>query len=90
MQHETINRADAVEAWMVAYMADLFDMPQDEVDVTQPFEEYGLDSAAVVAFTSDLGRWLGMTLDLRLMVDHATIAAVARHLRELRGEAAPA
>lgn len=81
MQHETISKADGAEAWMVAYMADLFDIPEAQVDRDQSFEEYGLDSAATVAFTSDLGRWLGRELDLRLLLDHPTIRQAAAHLR---------
>lgn len=90
MQHDTIDSRARVQGWLVAYMADLLDIPQEEVDRAQPFEQYGLDSAATVAFTSDLGLWLGAKLDSRLMVEYDTIDAVAGHISGAFGERVPA
>lgn len=82
------ERIDGVEGWMVAYLADLLDIPVAEVDASRPFDQFGLDSAATVAFTSDLGRWLGVKLDTRLMIEQETIRDVAGFLRETYGRAA--
>ncbi|MCC5976193.1 MAG: acyl carrier protein [Rubellimicrobium sp.] len=82
------ERIDGVEGWMVAYLADLLDIPATEVDATRPFDQFGLDSAAIVAFTSDLGRWLGVKLDMRLMVEQETIRDVAGFLKRTYGKAA--
>ncbi len=81
------DRDTDVQAWMTSYLADLLDIPEAEVDPTRPFDQYGLDSAAAVAFTSDLGHWLGVQLDTRLMIENDTIAAVARHLAARPGGA---
>lgn len=85
-----VDRASGVESWMVAYLADLLDIPADEVDVTEPFDRLGLDSAAAVSFTSDLGKWLGTELDPTLMFENETIRAVAGHIAETHGETARA
>ncbi len=90
MQHETIDSKEQVQAWMVAYLVDLFDISPEEVDVSMPFDQYGLDSAATVAFTSDLGHWLGVKLDSRLMIEHDTVEAVARHIGTTHGHLVPA
>lgn len=90
MKDEIIDSGARVRAWMVAYLVDLLDIPQDQVDVTQPFEQYGLDSAATVAFTSDLSTWLGIKLDSRLMVECDSIEAVVRRIGEMHGRAVPA
>ena len=90
MQPETIDSREQVQAWMVAYLVDLFDISPDEVDVSMPFDQYGLDSAATVAFTSDLGNWLGVKLDSRLMIEHDTVEAVARHIGTAHGDLVPA
>ncbi|MEO0386021.1 MAG: acyl carrier protein [Pseudomonadota bacterium] len=78
----TMTQFDQIETWMTEYMADLLDISTAEVDRTQPFDQLGLDSAASVAFTSDLGRWLNLKLDTSLMVENDTIEAVAAYIRQ--------
>lgn len=75
---------------MVAYMADLLDIPATAVDVSRTFDQFGLDSTATVAFTSDLGRWLGVKLDTRVMLENDTIRAVSAYIHSLHGKAATA
>lgn len=82
------ERSTEVEAWMVAYMADLLDIPATGIDVNRTFDQFGLDSTATVAFTSDLGRWLGIKLDTKVMLENDTIKAVAAHILKLQGKAA--
>lgn len=84
------QRIDGVQDWMVKYIADILDIAPAEVDVGRSFDQYGLDSAATVAFTSDLGRWLGVTLDTRIMIEHDDIGAVARYLHDTYGSGAAA
>lgn len=76
------ERAAGAQEWMVNYMADLLDIPPAQVDVNRSFDSFGLDSTATVAFTSDLGRWLGTKLDTKLMVQYESIKAVADHLAQ--------
>lgn len=90
MQHEIIESVTRVQAWMVSYLGNLLDIPHENVDVTLAFDQYGLDSAATVAFTSDLGHWLETKLDSRLMVDHNSIQAVSNYVGEAFGTAVPA
>ncbi len=84
------ERLATVEDWITTYMADLLDVPTAQVDLNRPFDQYGLDSAATVAFASDLGRWLGTKLDTKIMFEHDTIRAVTDHLRLALGKMAPA
>ena len=83
-----MERTTEVESWMVAYLADLLDLPASEVAVTRTFDQYGLDSTATVAFTSDLGRWLGVKLDTRVMLENDSIRAVADYIQKQHGKAA--
>ena len=73
---------------MVAYLADLLDIPPTAVDVNRTFDQFGLDSTATVAFTSDLGRWLGAKLDTRVMLENDTIRAVATFVGAQSGKTA--
>jgi acyl carrier protein len=83
-----MDRSAEVESWMVGYLADLLDIPASDVVVTRTFDQYGLDSTATVAFTSDLGRWLGVKLDTRVMLENDSIKAVAEYIRKNHGKAA--
>lgn len=87
MQSAT-ERSTEVESWMVAYLADLLDIPATSVDVNRTFDKFGLDSTATVAFTSDLGRWLGVKLDTRVMLENDSIKAVAAYIQQHHGKAA--
>lgn len=69
--------ATEIQAWLMSYMADLLG---EEVSATVPFERYGLDSAAAVALTGELGKWLGITLDPNLTFEYRTIEALGEFL----------
>ena len=67
---------------LVCYLAELLEIEPDEIDVTIPFDLYGLDSSATVAMTGDLEELLGHELDPILIYDYPTIKALARYLSE--------
>ncbi|NEO41305.1 MAG: acyl carrier protein [Moorea sp. SIOASIH] len=72
--------AAEIQGWLVSYMAELLEIEPDEVDVTIPFDRYGLDSSAAVGLTGDLEDWLLTELDPTLMYDYPTIEALAKHV----------
>jgi acyl carrier protein len=74
--------AAEIQAWIVCYMAQLLEIDPDEVNVTIPFDQYGLDSSAAVGMTGDLEDWLERKIDPTLLYDYPTIEALAQHLVE--------
>ncbi len=74
--------AAEIQAWIVSYLAELLEVDPDEVDVTIPFDRYGLDSSAAVGLSGDLEDWLGREVDPTLLYDYPTIEALVRHLAE--------
>lgn len=72
--------ATEIQAWLVSYLAEVLEIESDQIDVTIPFERYGLDSSAAVGLTGDLEDWLLTELDPTLMYDYPTIEALAQHL----------
>ncbi len=72
--------AKEIQAWLVSYLAELLEIEPDEIDVTIPFDRYGLDSSAAVGLTGDLEDWLGSEIDPTLMYDYPTIQALANHV----------
>ncbi|WP_193195495.1 acyl carrier protein [Nostoc sp. MG11] len=69
-----------IQAWIVSYVANLLEVDSDEIDVTIPFDRYGLDSSAAVGLTGDLEDWLGQEIDPTLMYDYPTVQALVQHL----------
>ena len=69
-----------IQNWLVSYIADLLEIAPEEVDVTIPFDRYGLDSSSVVGLTAELGDWLGKELNPKLMYDYPTIEVLVDNL----------
>ncbi|MBD2103370.1 acyl carrier protein [Leptolyngbya sp. FACHB-261] len=83
-----LSTAAEIQAWIVAYLAELLEIEPDEVNVTIPFDRYGLDSATAVGLTGDLEDWLGKRLDPTLLYDYPTVETFSQHLaEELRAKA---
>ena len=80
---ETLNSiptAAEIQAWTVAYLANLLEVTPEEVDVTIPFDRYGLDSYAAISLTGDLQDWLGYDVDPTLLYDYPTIEGLVNYL----------
>ncbi|MEM7552758.1 MAG: acyl carrier protein [Cyanobacteria bacterium P01_A01_bin.84] len=71
-----------IQDWLVSYLSELLEIEPTEVDVTIPFERYGLDSSAAVGMTGDLEEWLGLDLDPMLLYNYPTIEQISQHLAE--------
>ncbi|MEW6495753.1 MAG: acyl carrier protein [Cyanobacteriota bacterium] len=74
--------AAEIQAWMASYLAHLLALETDEVNVSIPFDRYGLDSSVAIGLTGDLEDWLERKLDPTLLYDYPTIEALAQHLAE--------
>lgn len=72
--------AEEIQAWIASYLADLMEVEPDEVDVTVPFEQYGLDSAEAVELSGDLEDWLGKKLNPTLLYNYPTVEALAERI----------
>jgi acyl carrier protein len=86
MQNQNLTTVTAsiapsdIQSWLVAYLADLLDIAPEEIDVTVPFERYGLDSVASVGLLGDLAKWLGRKLDPSVVNEYPSIEALTGYL----------
>ncbi|MCU0568044.1 MAG: acyl carrier protein [Oculatellaceae cyanobacterium Prado106] len=69
-----------IQNWIAAYLADLLETDPEDIDITLPFDRYGLDSSVAIGLTGDLEDWLGTKLDPTLLYDYPTVAALSKHL----------
>jgi acyl carrier protein len=69
-----------IQTWIVDYLAQLLAVDPADVDVTIPFDRYGLDSAAAVGMTGELADWLDHEMDPTLLYDYPTIESLVQYL----------
>lgn len=79
----------AISGWLRSHLALVFNIPAERVDGSTSFERYGMDSAAIVGLTGDLGHWLGCDIDPAAPYEHPTIDQLSHALaRDLSVQAA--
>ena len=71
-----------VQTWIVNYVAELLEINPNRINVTIPFDRYGLDSSAAVGLAGDLEDWLERELDPTLLYDYPTIKTLSQHIVE--------
>ncbi len=76
------QKARDIQNWLISYISDLLLIDAQEIDVTIPFDRYGLDSASAIGLTGDLQDWLAVELDPTLIYDYPSVDALTQHLTE--------
>lgn len=71
---------DEIQTWIVSYLSDLLEVDPEEVDITIPFDRYGLDASAAIGLTGELEDWLGSQVDPTLLYDYPTVEGLVQHL----------
>jgi acyl carrier protein len=69
-----------VEAWIVAYVARLLALPEQNIGRGRSFKEIGLDSLMVLVMTEELGAWLRREIDATMAYNYPTIRTFAAHV----------
>lgn len=77
-----VRTAAEIQDWFVNSLASITNSAPEDIDVTIPFENFGLDSVAAVGLTGELEDWLGCTVDPMAVYDYPTIEALSKHLAE--------
>ena len=72
--------ADAIEAWLVNRLGEYLQIPSEEINVDEPFSNYGLDSMAAVKLAAELEDIAGRQLSPTLVWDYPTVRAVVQHV----------
>jgi acyl carrier protein len=77
-----------IERWLVEEIARRAGIPRENVDTTQPFSSYNLDSMQGVNMAGALEDFLGLELEPTLVWDFPTIDKLSRHLAAELSESA--
>lgn len=81
--------AAEIQDWFVSSLANITNCAPEDIDVSIPFENFGLDSVAAVGLTGELEDWLGCTVDPMAVYDYPTIEALSKHLAEQSAKSGP-
>ncbi len=69
-----------IQAWLISQLAQKLEIDPNQIDITLPFESYGLDSESAVVLSGELQEWLKCDLEPTLLFDYPTIEAVADYI----------
>src|SRR5215472_464447 len=72
--------AKAIQTWLISRLSQVLQVEPQDIDIHEPFINYGLTSVDAVGLSGDLEDWLKRRLSPTLAYDYPTIAALARHL----------
>jgi acyl-CoA synthetase (AMP-forming)/AMP-acid ligase II/acyl carrier protein len=72
--------AEDIQTWITANLALYLKIPLNEIDLSEPFSHYGLDSSIALSLAAELSNWLGRELDPTLFWEYPSIEALAQHL----------
>jgi acyl-CoA synthetase (AMP-forming)/AMP-acid ligase II/acyl carrier protein len=73
---------DEIENWLIAYLALYLKVPPNEININEPFANYGMDSSVAVSATGELAKWLNLELDPTLFWEYPNIKAVVQYLSQ--------
>ncbi|MDJ0598496.1 MAG: acyl-CoA-binding protein [Crocosphaera sp.] len=76
------NTSSEIETWLIAYLAELLEIDEEEIDITSSFQSYGLSSAEGVGMIGDLSDWLGNHLNPALMYEYPNIDTLSEKLAQ--------
>jgi len=76
---EQMNSVE-IQDWLITYLSELLDISQDEIDIRETFDSYGLDSIAAAGLTGELADWINVALEPTLLYEYPTIQKLAEFL----------
>jgi acyl-CoA synthetase (AMP-forming)/AMP-acid ligase II/acyl carrier protein len=71
---------EAIISWLISNLTVFLEIAPSEIDISEPFAAYGLDSSVAVSMTSDLAEWIGCELEPTLFWEYPNIESLAEYL----------
>lgn len=81
MNQNPIN-AKVIATWLVNNLAEQLEVEPDEINISEPLESYGLDSAQGMMIISRAEKEFGFEISPMLLWHYPTIEALAERLTE--------
>ena len=74
--------AQDIQSWMLSQLAEQLNIEADEIDIQEPLDTYGLDSAEAMILASKAEKLLGFELPLNLLWLYPNVEALSERLAE--------
>ena len=78
---KTVSSAE-IEAWLVANISSILGVNPEDIDIKEPLDSYGLDSAQAMTIASKAQKFIGFKLSLIHLWYYPTIEELAQRLAE--------
>ncbi len=78
-----------IQQWLVDRVARQLELSPSQIDATEPFVRYGIDSVTTTEIIGELADWMGQPVDPALVWDCPDLASFARELASSSRPAAP-
>lgn len=83
------QNAEVIQAWLGSQIRErlknnFVNIDIHDIDISKPFPNYGLDSVALMKFSSHIEKWLGLALSPTILYDYPTIESLAEYLQRLK------
>lgn len=71
---------EVCQSWLIQQVSRITGLALNQIDITQPFSSYGIDSVAATGLSDDLANWLGKRLEPTITWDYPSIRLLAHYL----------
>jgi len=71
---------ESIQMWLIEQIGLLTGLSPSEIDITETFSAYGIDSVAAAGLSGELATWLGEQLPPTITWDYPTVDLLASHL----------
>ncbi len=78
----TLSSGDEIQTWLVTQLSQRLDIDPDDIDISESFDSYGLQSVDALALITKLEQELGITLSPTVLWNYPTIEALSERLEE--------
>jgi len=76
----SINESNRIQEWLIEEIKEMLKMEKSEIDIHQSFSSFGLDSAAIMMLSGELGRLLQRKISPTVFWEFTSIHALAAAL----------
>lgn len=70
----------SIQDWLIDHLAAAVQIDPDDIDIEEPFSQYGLDSHGVMSMAGELSDWLDYELEPTIFWEYPSIESLTQYL----------
>jgi acyl carrier protein len=72
-----------IQQWLINWLSEELEFDASNVNIQEPFVNFGLSSRQALSVAGDLENWLGLNLEPTLIWEYPTIQDLSEYLAQL-------